>query len=305
MTRFGRFRTWLAGVVGFAGVALLLLACGESGVSISATPSPLPCSEAGADTASSELRSELGSRWRNRAFLVSQLMGQGSSSALAASEALMTNSAEIASIIERGFGETQASISESQLVKNADLMTAYFSELSGAAHPDSFPDWVGPGTEKALVKLEAGIVEFSDFLWLLTSAPRMVLRGLLIEQVRLVSEGQSKRAIVLGTEIGDLLALAFHRSVTEKYSASPETPAATDRSRREAGADEAIYEAFRTGASESLQVWMDSDVYKTVASALQARTEGDYRLAFSLLKKATTWLHFDSVSPVACVEGTH
>lgn len=304
MTRLGRALTWVAGVVGFAGAALFFSACGASGVSISASPSPVPCSEAGADTSSSQLRSELGSLWRSRAFLVSQLMSRGASGDSAAADALMTNSAEIASVIGQGFGETQANIAESQLVKNSDLLVAYFSELSGTAHPALSPDRAGPGAEKALAKLEAGIVEVSDFLWLLTSAPRMVLRGLMTEQVRLVTEGQSERAIGLGTEIGGLLASAFHRRVPEKYPASPETPAATDRSRREADADAAIYETFRTGVSDSLRARLNPGVYQVVASALQAKAEGDDRLAYSFLEQATTQLRSDPALPAACEEGT-
>lgn len=320
MTRPGRVRRLLAGVVGFAWVALLLSGCGASGVSISSVPSPVPCSEAGADTSSSQLRSELGSSWRYRAFLVSQLTSQGASGAgasgagasgpaaavatSAASEALMTNSAEIASAIGRGFGETQANIAESQLVKNADLMAAYFRELSGAAHPSSAQGRSRAGAELAQEELEAGIAELSDFLWLLTSAPRMVLRGLLAEQVRLVAEGQLERAIGLGTEVGDLLALAFHRRLPEKYPASPETPSATARSRREAGLDQAIYVAFRTGAVEDLRAGLAPGAYQAAVSAIQAKDVGDFGLAYTLLDSATDQVRSAWEPPAACDEGT-
>lgn len=313
MRRFGRARTWLAGLAGFVGVALVLSGCGASGVSISAVPSPVPCIEAGADTSSSELRSELGSLWRSRAFLASQLMSQGGSygsgnsgaaRTSAASAAIVTNSAEIASVIGRGFGETQANIAESQLVKNADLMVAYFRELSGAAHPSLSQGRDRAGAGRAQEQLEAGIAELSDFLWLLTSAPRMVLRGLLAEQIRLVAEWQPERAVGLGTEVGDLLALAFHRRLPEKYPASPETPAATARSRREASLDEAIYGAFRTGAIEGLRTRLNPGAYEAAASADQAKDAGNFGLAYALLDEATTQVRSVPGPPADCEEGT-
>lgn len=302
MTRLRRARKWLVGVAVVAGAAMLVAGCGTHGVSITAAPSPVPCSEAGADTSSAQLRSELGSYWRYRAFLMAQLMSRGVS---AASDALVTNSAEIALVFRPGFGDTQANIADSQLAKNSDLMAAYFKELSGGAHPSSLESQAGEKLTGARQSLEAGIAEFSDFLWLLTSAPRMVLRSLLTEQVRLVAEGQAERAIGLGTEIGDLLALAFHRSVPEKYPASPETPAATARSRREAGLDGAIYIAFSAGTGDSLPAGLSAGAYDAAVTAIQAKNAGNFELAYSLLGIAIARVRSEPPPANPCDEGTH
>lgn len=291
---------------------LLVASCSPSAVEISSHPSPVPPDQAGSSSSSSELRSELGSLWRQRAFLMSQVLaGRGGAEA---SGALITNSIEIARTLLPAFGATQANIAESHLVQNSDLLGAYLAELTESTRPGApAPEGLSE-SGKNRERVEADVEKVSDFLWLLTSAPRMVLRSLMNEQIRLASEAQFGRSIGLGAEIGDVLASAYHRREPDVYPASPETPAATARSRQESYNDSIIYGAYISGDVTDLRdlrlvATCGSDspggsqvgdarersgnagdpegpIHENLLSSLHYRAQGDYNQALSELAKA-------------------